>query len=115
MLLWIVASATYCCVGSIFSSTLSMPSTIASRSASLMLGVRSATTTTSSGFGDSLPQEPLQATDDTEPVSPCLTPMTGAKSNGTTLESAARTVLQVSPCSATQGIAHSLVLQRRPG
>ena len=115
MLLWIVARATYCCVGSIFSSTLSMPSTIASRSASAMLGVRSATITTSSGFGASLPQEPLHATDDTAPVSPCLTPMTGAKSNGTTLESAARTVLQMSPSSATQGIAHSLVLQRRPG
>ena len=80
-----------------------------------MLGVRSATITTSSGFGDSLPQAPLHATDDTAPVSPCLTPMTGAKSNGTTLESAARTVLQVSPSSAMQGIAHSLVLQRRPG
>jgi hypothetical protein len=57
----------------------------------------------------------LQATDATEPVSPWSMPMIGAKSNGTTFESAARTVLQVSPSSATQGMEQSLVLQRSPG
>ena len=77
--------------------------------------VRSAITAMSTGLDDSVPQPPLQATADSEPVEPSGIPIAGAKPNGVTLSSATSIALQVSPWLGRHGIAQMLVLHFRPG
>ena len=74
---------TYCCAGVICSSIDLMPATMLAMSVAPMLWVRSATTATSIGFGATVPQEPLQATEIRLPVLPLGIPPAGANANGT--------------------------------
>ncbi len=77
--------------------------------------VRSAITAMSIGFDANVPQPPLHATAESEPVEPSLTPSTPAKPNGTGFSSATSIALQASPWLGTHGIAQILALHFSPG
>ncbi len=80
-----------------------------------MLGVRSATTTMSIGFGVSSPHEPLQAADATDPVVPSLRPKTLANPKGTSFSATTSTVLHFVVGLGAHGILQIAPLQRRSG
>ncbi len=115
-------SETYCWLGVICCSISSMPSSMSLTSPLLMLPVRSATIATSIGFGATVPQDPLQATDSRVPVPPMGMPPAGAKANGTSRPWKTRIVLQATRgvprlgVGSTHGIAQSVGPQeiRRP-
>ena len=97
LLRWMVPRATYCCSLVMVCRVLLIPATIWLRSAVLMLPVRSATRATFMGFGIWAPQDPLHASEASEPVFPVSTPITGANEKGTALSSVTVMVLQMWP------------------
>ena len=90
-------NVTWCIDGVITLSMSCTPDLTAPNAVADIELVRSAITAMSIGLDASVPQPPLQATEEREPVAPSWMPIAGANPNGTSFSSETSIELQMSP------------------